>query len=83
MSAGVSVGRLQRFVPIPHRVSGRAKYPLRSMIVSESFTVKAEDLEKLSNSLTSCISSVERKTGRKFTMRRTADRSGIAVWRIR
>jgi len=81
------IGPMQRFIPIPVRGHRRPKYPLRDMIVAEKFTVRCEPdaakITKLSNSLTSCISSVEKRTGRRFTMRRAPDGRGISIWRLR
>lgn len=85
MSADQSIGPIQPFIPIPTRGHRPAKYKLRDMIVSASFLVRCEKnaavITKLSNSLTSCISSVEKRTGRRFTMRRMD--GGIRIWRTR
>ncbi len=84
MTAGAAVGPVRPFIPIP-RLGGRpAKYPLRTMCVASSFIAHCREdqsIDQLANSLTSCISSIERKTGRKFTMRREARK--ITVWRTR
>lgn len=80
-----TIGPMQPLIPIPVRGHRQPKYKLRDMIVSGSFVVRCEQdaaiIRKLSNSLTSCISSVEKRTGRRFTMRRQD--GGIRIWRTR
>ncbi len=76
---------IERFIPIPTKRGCMAKYPLRKLVVSESFLVPCDDTagatQRLYNSLTSCAAGIERSTGYLFTMRRV--KGGIRVWRIR
>jgi hypothetical protein len=85
---------IEQNVPVPLnmvRVTGRpARYPWMSLAVSigspltgPSFLVRCPSVEikRLWNTLSSSARSIEKRTGKKFLMRR--DAKGIRVWRIK
>lgn len=73
--------RSQFDIPLYPRI-GLRRYPFAQMLVGDHFFVEAEGrpLEKVQNSVSSCVANFQRKTSQKFHQRRYSN--GIRVWRV-
>ena len=67
---------IDKNIPIPPKRNQTSKYPLSTMEVGDSFLVVGAVQARLSGS----VGTVARRTGRKFTTRKTFE--GVRVWRI-
>lgn len=74
-------GPIEKNVPIPE-IGRPVLYPWHGMQVGESFMVRCPkcELQRLTNTLTSCASRAARRSGFKFAIRRV--NGGVRAWRI-